>query len=542
MTTNKSQSNRGLIALACHRPVAVTMIVLAVGVFGWVSLGKLRTTLLPKISYPSLTVRTEYNGAAPAEVEELVTRAMETNLAVVSGLSSFRSVSRAGVSDIILEFDWETNMSFAAQDVREKVDQVRPFLPNEVSKPLLLKYDPTLDPILRLGLFGSKDMTRARFVAEEILKKKLEAIPGVAAVRVKGGHRSEIRIDINEQSLQEYGVGIDTITARLAEENVNLASGMLRDGDAEYLVRTLNQFRSTAEIEDLVLAVREQQPIRLRDVARVRETFTDPDVITRMDGVPSVEVAIFKEDAANVVTVAEAVKKACFGEPGSQAKTGSDSKDKRTPPLVETLPDRKQLRLLTDQSRFIKGSIEEVQTSGLIGALCAIVVLFAFLRNGLSTAIIAVSIPISVVATFGPMLQFDVTLNIMSLGGLALGIGMLVDASIVVLESIARRREEGDDALTAAITGTRDVSGAVTASVLTTVAVFFPIVFVSGIAGEIFKDQSLTVVFSLLASLIVALFFIPMLASREWKTSNPGDSRRSGSNCEPFSRQSHGEA
>ncbi|MEZ6196523.1 MAG: efflux RND transporter permease subunit [Planctomycetota bacterium] len=543
-------SSRSLVELAVDRPVAVTMIVLAVAVFGYVSFGKLAVTLLPRISYPSLTVRTEYEGAAPAEVEELVTKVLEGNLSVTSRLNGYRSISRAGVSDIILEFEWDTNMSFAAQDVREKVDQVRPLLPRDAEKPLLLKYDPTLDPILRFGVYGG-DLTRMRFLAEERLKKRLESLPGVAAIRVRGGFESEIRVDLDENELRRTRVSVADLERRLQEENVNLASGILREGDVEYLVRTLNQFKTVEEIADLVVANRNGEQIRLRDVARVRVGAKDADVVTRIDGRPSVELAVYKEDSANIVDVADVVKRALFGAAWRTTMTGGEldpekaaalrqaararggghggpgggggpvATDDDGGTLAESLPADMRLRLLSDQSRFVERSIEEVEQTGIYGAIFAILVLMLFLRRPISTLIIAVSIPISVVATFGPMMQFGVSLNVMSLGGLALGIGMLVDASIVVLESIDRCRGEGDDLRAAAVRGTREVGGAVVASVLTTVAVFLPIVFVEGVAGEIFKDQSLTVVFSLLASLVVALFFIPMLAARKINDDRP---------------------
>jgi hydrophobic/amphiphilic exporter-1 (mainly G- bacteria), HAE1 family len=565
------RSSATLVELAVDRPVAVTMIVLAVAVFGFVSFQKLSQTLLPRISYPSLTVRTEYEGAAPAEVEELITKVLESNLSVTSRLNGYRSISRAGVSDIILEFEWDTNMSFAAQDVREKVDQVRPLLPRDAEKPLLLKYDPTLDPIMRLGLYGD-DLTRMRFLAEERLKEKLESLPGVAAVRVRGGFESEIRVDLNEVELRRNRVSLASIQQRLQEENVNLASGVLREGDVEYLVRTLNEFRSIEEIRKLVVARREGEDILLEDVAVVRLGAKEADVVTRINGQPSVEIAIYKEDAGNIVEVAHGVKRAVFGPfwreamkggeldrdearrlaREAKARSGGDRsgddrggrgrrgrqggggpggesivQDDKLPALVDDLADGTHLRLLSDQSRFVERSIAEVQETGIYGAFFAILVLLLFLRRPVSTLIIAFAIPISIVATFGPMMQFDVTLNVMSLGGLALGIGMLVDASIVVLESIDRCRREGDSLRAAAIRGTREVGGAVVASVLTTVAVFLPIVFVEGVAGEIFKDQSLTVVFSLLASLVVALFFIPMLAARSFNRDLAPDERRS---------------
>ncbi|HGY91711.1 MAG TPA: efflux RND transporter permease subunit [Planctomycetes bacterium] len=550
MVDRQRNDQPGLIDLAVERPVAVTMIVLAVAVFGLVSFQKLPMTLLPRISYPTLTVRTQFEGAAPSEVEELVTKPLEDNLSVIGHLQGFRSVSRAGVSDIVLEFEWDTNMNFAAQDVREKVDQVRPFLPRDISKPLLLKYDPSLDPVMRIGLYGDADLVRLRFQGEERLKKELESIAGVAAVKVRGGFESEIRIDLDENALMRSQVALETIKTRLQEENVNLASGILREGDTEYLVRTLNEFRTVDEIRQLIVATVGDRLIRLGDLARVYRGAKEPDVVTRINGRPSVEIAIFKEDSANIIAVAQAVKSALFGpnwrttlvrgeyDPSREPKTspsgssssrggGRKKEEKVVRRLVSTLPPGMALRVLSDQSTFIEKSLDEVKNTGIQGAFFAILILLLFLRNLRSTLIIAVAIPVSVIATFGPMMQFDVSLNVMSLGGLALGIGMLVDASIVVLESIDRVRRDGAGLEAAAVNGTRQVAAAVVASVLTTVAVFFPIVFVEGVAGEIFRDQSLTVVFSLLASLAVAIFFIPAISCRGFSLAGSGTEKRS---------------
>jgi hydrophobic/amphiphilic exporter-1 (mainly G- bacteria), HAE1 family len=246
-----------------NRPVAVTMTVVAVCVFGIVSLQKLPVTLLPEMSFPTLTIRTEYPGAAPGEVEELVTKPMEDNVAVVSNLTGYRSVSRAGGCDVILEFAWKTPMTFAVQEVREKLDQLQTRLPRGVERPLVLRYDPTFDPILRIGLSGEADLYQLRAYAEDELKRRLETIPGVAAVRVKGGFEKEIRVELSEEMLRHHKVSLATINERLAAENVNVASGILRDGDVEYMVRTLNEFRTPEEIGALVVAMEGGQPVRL---------------------------------------------------------------------------------------------------------------------------------------------------------------------------------------------------------------------------------------------------------------------------------------
>ncbi len=529
------------------------MVVLAVATFGLVSLQKLPVTLLPDISYPTLTVRTEYEGAAPAEVEKLVTRVLEENLAVIGNLVGYRSISRAGISDVILEFEWDTPMAFATQDVREKVDQVKARLPQGTDHPLILRYDPTLDPIMRFALYpasGSEvDLFELRRVAEEEVRRQLESLGGVAAVRVRGGFEEEWRIELKEARLKLRGVAASEVTQRIGLENANVAGGVLRDGDRESLVRTLGEIRTLDELSELVVAVRGEEPVRVRDVGDVIRDHKERDVITRIEGRESVEIEVFKEAGANVVDVAHAVKTRVFGKHWAQTVVGGEYDPSLEPKKRREEEDGERRgrrrrgerereeakrvlddegkslagalaaegirpRLISDQSVFIEDSIREVRSAAILGALLAVLVLFIFLRRASPTAIISVTIPVSVVATFAPLFLAGVTLNVMSLGGLALGIGMLVDSAIVVLESISRRREDGEGVIDAAVHGTREVGLAVLASTLTTVAVFLPMVFVEGIAGEFFRDQALAVVFSLVAALIAALFFIPMLASR----------------------------
>jgi HAE1 family hydrophobic/amphiphilic exporter-1 len=544
--TEQKQSMKEFFKVTTTRPVAIFMIVVAVCVFGMVSYDQLALNLMPDISYPSLTVRTEYPGTAPEEVETTISRPIEQELGIVNNLVSISSISKAGFSDIILEFTWDTDMNVAVQDVREKLDQV--FLPPEAKKPLILRYDPTLDPILRLGLYGDLSLFVQRYIAEEEIKRELETLDGVAAVKVRGGLEEEIRVELDERQLVLLGLDIQGVNRRLAQENINLAGGNLKEGQTEYLVRTLNEFRNENEIENLVIGRRQAVDIRVKDVGKVTRTNKEREVITRVNGKESVEIEIYKEADANIVTVAAAVKDKVFGTPEQQAFVANlkkrpsaqasqngkpkqaEKKDDKgrgdeaaaramlmkrmTSFLTYQLPSNTGIELLSDQSVFIKSAVDEVRGTAIMGGVLAIVVLYIFLRRVWNTIIVAIAIPVSVIATFGPMFMFDVTLNIMSLGGLALGIGMLVDNSIVVLESIHRLREEGHDIVTACVRGTSTVGSAVLASTLTTVAVFFPIVFVKGVAGQIFGDMALTVVFSLLASLVVALFVVPMLASR----------------------------
>jgi multidrug efflux pump subunit AcrB len=520
--------------ITTRRPVAIFMVVLAIAVFGYVSYQQLPLNMMPDISYPTLTVRTDYPDTAPEEVENLISRPIEQRLGVVSNLVSITSVSRPGLSDVILEFGWGTDMNDAVQTVRENLDRLN--LPRGVNRPLILRYDPTQDPIMRVGIYGQGNLFVLRQIAEEEIKQELEALKGVAAARVKGGLEDEIRVEISERQLSQMGLSINTINRRLQEENVNLAGGSLLDGQTEYLVRTLNEFRKIEEIADLVVGERNGIEIRVKDVGSVYRTNKEREIITRVNGVESVEIEIFKEADANIVATAQRVTDRLFGTPGQleyaqklkaneikQAKAGDRKAQVKqfvqmkemTSFIAFSLPDDVNMELLSDQSTFIESSVNEVKQTAVVGGILAILVLYIFLRNPSNTAIVGLAIPISIVATFAPMNVFGVSLNIMSLGGLALGIGMLVDNAIVVLESIFRCREDGDDIVMATIRGTGEVGGAVFASTLTTVAVFFPIVFVEGVAGQIFGDMALTVVFSLLASLGVALFFIPMLASRE---------------------------
>jgi multidrug efflux pump subunit AcrB len=529
------------------RPVAILMVVIGILVFGWISYEQLPLNLMPDITYPSLTVRTEYSGTAPEEIETTITRPVEQGLGVVNNLVSISSISKADQSDVKLEFTWDTDMDQATADVREKLDQV--FLPEEAKRPLILRYDPTLEPILRLGLYGDRSLFYLRYLAEEELKRIFETIEGVAAVKVKGGLEEEIRVELNEQQLTLIGINIQQIKNRLAQENINLAGGNLKEGQTEYLVRTLNEFKSVQEISEVVVGNWNGREIKIRDIGMVHRTNKDREIITRINGKESVEIEIYKEADANVVAVANLVKDRIFGTTEQQAfvreleeqkKRKAEKKEDKAKEKPKTaqrggpgeggdefrarmmtnfiayqMPEGTKIDLLADRSVFIENSVSEVKNTAIMGGILAVMVLFLFLRNLTITLIIGISIPISIISTFAPMKIFDVSLNIMSLGGLALGIGMLVDNSIVVLESIARCREEGDGLIDATVRGVSEVGSAVFASTLTTVAVFFPIVFVEGVAGQIFGDMALTVVFSLLASLAVALFLIPMLSSRQ---------------------------
>jgi hydrophobic/amphiphilic exporter-1 (mainly G- bacteria), HAE1 family len=511
------------------RPVAVLMVFIAAVVFGFFSFKRLPVTLMPELNYPTLTVRTEYEGAAPEEVENEVSRPVEEALGVVNGLNRISSVSRAGVSDVSLEFVWGTDMSQAAQDTLEKLDQV--FLPQEVEKPLILHFDPSLDPIMELSLSGEGvrydgeiGLRRLRRLSEIQIRRELEPITGVAAVRIRGGLEEEIHVMLDQEALKRTGISIQEIIGRLAQENINVAGGMVQEGRTEYMVRTLNEFVDQDQIEDTIIRRDAAGEVRIRDVGSVQRSHKDREILTRTNGKESVQIDIYKEADANIVAVAGAVTRAVGKIEQGALSPFMKMMMQMNHAMASMFPDRMAARLfkeegarlevVADRSVFIENSISEVRKTAIVGGLLAVLVLFLFLKDIKSTLIVAVSIPMSILITFAPLNLSDVTLNIMSLGGLALGVGMLVDSSIVVLESIYRCIQEGDDLKTAAVRGAREVRGAVTASTLTSIAVFLPMVFVEGIAGQIFGDLGMAVVISLLASLMVAVYFIPMLSSR----------------------------
>jgi HAE1 family hydrophobic/amphiphilic exporter-1 len=479
------------------------MFTVAVVLFGMVSLSRLKLNLLPDISYPTITVRTELTGAAPVEIENLLTKPIEESIGVVRNVRLVRSVSRSGQSDVTVEFLWGTDMDIAGIDVREKLDVL--FLPLEASRPLLLRFDPSSEPIVRLGLLykDSSDATAEtseerlkalRRLAEDRVKTDLEAQEGTAAVKVSGGLEDEIQIRVDQQKLSQLGISIDQIAARIRAENVNLSGGRLEEGNQRFLVRTLNEFQSVDEFRDAIVAYVADRPVYLRDVATIERGYKEREAITRVRGQESVELAVYKEGDANTVQVANRIVQ-------------------RIEVLRKSLPDDIDIVMIHDQSTFISSAVDNVRLAAILGGLIAILVLYGFLRDSRATTIVGIAIPVSVVGTFLLMYTNDISLNIMSLGGIALAVGMLVDNSIVVLENIVRKKEQGQGIVEAAQNGTAEVAGAVVAATLTTIAVFFPMVFISGIAGQLFRDQALTVTFALIFSLIVALTLIPMLAS-----------------------------
>jgi len=537
----------GLVEFATRRRVTIAMFTVTLMLFGFIALGNLKVNLLPDLSYPTLTVRTEYTGAAPAEIETLITEPVEEAVGVVKNLRKLKSISRTGQSDVVLEFAWGTNMDQASLEVRDKMEALN--LPLEAKSPVLLRFNPSTEPIMRLVISAKTDpssdaeavrqLTELRRYADEDLKKKLEPVTGVAAVKVGGGLEDEIQVDIDQQKLAQLNLPIDNVIKRLKEENINISGGRLEEGSQRYLVRTVNQFADLEDIRNLLVTTQSSNgsaadaamqqmfaiaastgsdaavaaasaaqsassssstniangvPVRLKDVATVRQGYKEREAIIRLGGKEAVELAIYKEGDANTVSTAEALRA-------------------RLEQIKGQVPGDAELTTIEDQSRFIEHAISDVKKDAVIGGILAILIIFLFLRDGWSTFVISLSLPVSIITTFFFMGQLGLSLNVMSLGGLALATGLVVDDSIVVLESIAKARERGLSILQAAIAGTREVSMAVVASTLTTIAVFLPLVFVDGIAGQLFRDQALTVAIAIAISLLVSMTLIPMLSS-----------------------------
>lgn len=477
-----------------NRPILTTIIFLIIIVLGIVSFWRLSIDLMPEITYPTISVITSYGNVGPQEMEELITRPIEEALAAVQRVEEITSTSTEGRSMVRVSFTWGTDLDVAANDIRDRIDRVIGRLPEDIERPMIRKFDLSAFPIMFISVSSNMNPLDLRQLVEDQVKYRLERVPGVAAIDIGGGLYREIHVDLKSAQLKALGLSTDQIMAALRAENQNIPAGLYEKGNYEVLIRTQGEYRSLDEIERTVITIRDGTPILIRDVADVRDSWQEIRQIVRIDGKSALRISINKQSGANTVNVAEAVR-------DELEKIGRD------------IPQIK-IDSRLDTSVYIKQSINNVGRSTLIGGFLAIIILFLFLRNLSSTGIIATAIPISIIATFGLMYFGGFTLNIITFGGLALGIGMLVDCSIVVLENIYRHREEGKTPIASALIGTSEVWSAIVASTLTTIVVFFPVVFLRGMSGIMFQQMAYVVSFSLLCSLVVSLTLIPMLASR----------------------------
>lgn len=504
--------------LSIRRPVAVAMLCIAVTFLGFLSATRLPVDLLPQIAYPKLVIYTVYPQVAPSEVERFITEPIESRVARVPGVERLESVTREGVSLVILHFAWGTNMDFAALNVRERVDELLDMLPETADRPVVLRTDPRSEPIIALSVAGTSSLWELKDLAESVFRRRLEQLDGVAQAATTGGLEREIQVEIDPVRLESYGLTIDNLAQALEAANAASQSGTIRRGRFRYALRTLGELQSVDEIGGIVITQPADRDtggdgaggesdesgeppgrVLLRDVAIVRDGFKERESIARYNGQEAIGLLVFKESGANTVRVARQVYEVL------------DQLRAEYPEVT--------VQVAMSQAGFVSSAISNLVQQMLLGGALAFLVLVVFLRDPRYPVAMSLAIPISVISTFALLHVFGVSLNIMSLGGLALGIGMLVDNSIVVIENVFRHREKGLKATAAAAIGTEEVQRAITASTLTTVAVFVPIVYVEGVAGELFGALSLAVAFSLLASLAVAVTLLPMLAAK-WESEN----------------------
>jgi HAE1 family hydrophobic/amphiphilic exporter-1 len=515
-----------LSTLSVRKPIATAMLFAALTLLGLVAFSRMGVDLLPSIAIPRLVVSTVYRDATPEEVETLITEPLEAAAATVQGIKTVQSVSREGVSIITLEFTWGTNMDIALLTLREKLDNARFMLPRDAGRPTILRLDPASQPIMTLALTyndTTKTTTNAvantalRFVHQHsdtadierlialkeagrvVFKRRLEQVQGVAQAALTGGLEREIIVEFDATKLAKYGITLDEAAQVLKASNLSLPAGSIMQGLLKYSLRALGEFRTLRDIEQTVIRRSGAMPdagiLVLSDIARVRSACKERLGLTRLDGTEAVGINLYKDPTANTVAIAERVRAV------------RDT-------LATEYPGFR-LVVIADNSRFIEAAVSNVQQEILYGGVLAVLVLVMFLRNSRHILIIGITIPVALVMTALLMYLFGVNFNIISLGGIAVGVGLLLDGSIVVIESIARKREQGLSPRAAALAGVGEVGMPIAAGTLTTMAVFLPLVFLKGIAGELFKDQSYAVVFSLGASLVAALTLIPMLASRE---------------------------
>ncbi len=482
--------------IAVKRPVAVTMAIALLILLGFIGLTRLPLELLPELDMPVIVVVAEYSGAGPSEVEDLVVRPLEESLQAVSGLDTITAISEEGEAQILLEFDWGTDLDFAIQDVREQIDIVQDELPDDAEDPYALQYDPTEMPVLEFGVTGEGELVDVRQTLDDDVVPELERQPGVAEVEILGGREREIQVELKPDRLKRHNIALFDVMEAIPASNLDLPGGDVAPaGREELLVRTLGSFETFSEIGSVPVPGSGGSLFYLEEISRIEDGFTDQDTIVRQDGEESLGLEVHQEADANTVETVTEVREAL-----TAARAGIERELEFT--------------TIQDQADYIGIAISTVINSAVVGGILAVIILYLFLNSFLTTLLVAINIPVAITATFYLMYQYGLNLNLMTLGGLALGSGMLVDNSVVVSENIFRFGEQGYDIRRAAVDGASEVGGPIAASTFTTMAVFLPVVFIEGIAGEIFQDLSFSVAFSLLISLFTALTLIPMLAVR----------------------------
>ncbi len=484
--------------MSVRRAVTVSMVYLGVVGFGVFSYMRLPRDLFPDLTFPVVVVITQYDGAGPEDVEELVTRRMEGAVASVEGVKDVKSVSKYGISVVQIEFAWGTDMAKAEMDVRKNIDLFVRNLPDEVKDPLTFAFDPSMQPVVFFMVSGPQGPAEVRRVSEKIIEPRLERIPGVASADTAGGLKREIHVELIPERLRALRVDASQVVQAIRMANLQLPGGAIRQGGQLLTVETMGRFVTVDQIRETIVVRRPARVIRVRDVAHVRDWFQDKDRIVTVNGKPSVMLMVRKQSDANTLIVADRILK-------------------NVPKIMKVLPKGYKMQVLFNQATIIKRSLGNVVRTGWQAFILAGLVLLVFLLSLRASLIVAAAIPMSLLVAFVAMDAGHISLNMISMSGLALGIGMLVDNAIVVLENIFRHYKMGQKPAEAAVKGAQEVTMAITASTLTTLAVFLPVLFVPGIVGALFKDMVLTISFALAASLLVALTLIPMVASKLFK-------------------------
>lgn len=483
-----------LTSTSIKRPVATTMVFLIIILVGFVGFRYLPVDLLPEIESPQLSVSVSYDNVGPEEMELIITDPLENALSGIPNVEQMSSSSSEGSSRLSLEFARGTNLDAAANNVRDALDRVRDDMPVEADAPRIRQFRPDDFPIVIIGVRSDRNLAELTQILEREVSMFFEQIPGVGTIDVWGGINREIQVDLNRERLLSSNITASDVMAALNRDNITLPGGDIKDGYSDFYVRTQGEFQTIEEIGQTVITNVDGRPVRVGDVADVQHGYEDIGRYVEIDGVPTLRLAVQKQSGANTVSVAEDIK----------------AEVER----INNIRGDMELMVITDQSRFIQDSINTVQNAAIWGGILAVIVLFAFLRNVSTTLIVGVSIPISIIATFGLLYFGGLTLNQMSFGGLALGIGLIVDNAIVVLENIVRKREQGTELIESSNRGTKEVAGAIIAATLTTSVIFLPLVFMQTTTGSMFRELGIVVVFSIFCSLLVALTLVPMLSSR----------------------------
>jgi HAE1 family hydrophobic/amphiphilic exporter-1 len=500
--------SKGLTALSVRRPIGVAVLCAVVCILGWIAMVRLPVDLLPEVDFPRISIVTSYEGVAPEEIENLLTRPIEQAVSTIDGVTEITGESAEGLSRVQLQFDWGIDLDNAVNDIRAQLDRLRARLPEDAEQPIVLKFDISATPIATLGLSGTGDPRRLRYFADELLTRRLERLEGIASVQVNGGRVRELRVELDLASLVALGVTGDQVVQALSTNNRNVSAGDMAEAGREVLVRTLGELETVEDIRNVLVTRRSGRatstqdlpnaagrPVYVRDVATVSDGFQELKGDQWVDGQPGIVMRVSKQSGANTIEVVERLK-------AELAR------------INEEHAGRARVIIVNDSAQYIEASITNVRESALVGAGLAVLVLLCFLRDLRATLVITLVIPFSILATFVLMYFNGYSLNLISFGGLALGVGMLIDNAIVILENIYRKHEEGLSPRQAAIDGAREVTAAIVSGTLTTIAVFAPVVFLQGFAGVFFTELAMVVVFSQLASLIVAITLVPVLAAR----------------------------